>query len=108
VVEDHADVRAERRLGAQHGLGGHAVARAVEVGLVADAVVVDLLQAAQAEHLEAAAVGQDRSRHHRVQAAELGDAGGPRAVAEVVAVAEDDLRRRLALRSSLSRPLTAP
>jgi hypothetical protein len=98
VIEDHADVGAERGLGAQHRLGGHAVARAVEVGLVADAVVVDLLQAAQAKHLEAAAVGQDRPipGHHGVQPAELGDPRGARAMAEVVAVAEHDLGAGLA------------
>ena len=67
--------------------------RAVEVGAERDAVVVDRAEVAQADHLVAARVGQDRPvpGHELVQAAEPFDALVARAQVEVVGVAQDDL-----------------
>ena len=67
--------------------------RAVEMRAERDAVVVDRAQVAQADHLVAAGVGQDRPvpGHELVQAAEALDAlvAGPQV--QVVGVAQDDL-----------------
>ena len=75
-------------------LGRQRAQRAVEVRAELDAVLGHLAHRRQAEHLVAAAVGQDRVRpaDERVQAAGARDqlVAGPQV--QVVGVAEDDLR----------------
>ena len=71
---------------------GEQVPGAVDVGLEGDAVFGNARQIAQAEDLEAAAVGEDGQApaHECVQAAEAADelVAGPQV--EVIGVAEDD------------------
>jgi hypothetical protein len=62
LVERHRDVDAERLLTATASSGERPRA-AVDVRAVLDAVVVDPDELAEAHHLEAAAVGQDRPSH---------------------------------------------
>ena len=98
VIEDHADVGTERGLDLEHAARSHACGRAVEVRAIVDTGVVDLLEAAQAEDLIAAGVGEDRTgpAHERVDAPNLAHALGPGAMREVVRVGEHDLRADLA------------
>ena len=61
VVEGHDDVRAELMLDVDGELRREKVRGAVDVGLEGDAVVGDLAQVAEAEHLKAAGVGEHRA-----------------------------------------------
>ena len=67
--------------------------RAVEVAGEGHAVIVDLAQVGQAEDLEAAGIGQDRSvpGHEPMQPAQARDPLGGRAKVEVVRIPEDHL-----------------
>ena len=71
-----------------------AVERAVEVRLERHAVGVDLARVAQAEHLEAAAVGQNGAipGHEAVQPAQVADSLVARAKVEVVGVGQHQRR----------------
>ena len=66
---------------------------AVEMRLERDAVRVELTQLRQRHDLEAAGIGQDRTRpvHEAMQPAKRGDAFGAGAQHQVVGVAEHDL-----------------
>ena len=92
LVERHDDVGAERVLDLDRALGRELDRRAVDLALEAHAAVGDL-GLRQREHLEAAAVGEDRAvpAHERVQAAELRHEllAGPQR--EVIGVREHDL-----------------
>ena len=67
---------------------------AVDVRAKAHAAIVDLAQAAQAEHLKAAAVGQDGAlmAAECVQTTELGDDLDAGALRQMVGVVENDVR----------------
>ena len=94
LVERHRHVRPEERLDLHRPLGGEPMRRAVEVRGEGHPVVVDPPQVGQAEDLEAARIGQDRSvpAHEPMQAAEAARSARRRPQAEVVRVAEDHLR----------------
>ena len=91
-VEGHHDVGAEGQLDVDGALRGEQVPRAVHVGLEGHAILGNARQIAQAEDLEAAAVGEDGQApaHEVVQPAETADefVAGPQV--EVIGVAEDD------------------
>jgi hypothetical protein len=91
LVEGHDDVAAEQALDLHRALGAEQVARAVEVAGERHALLGDLAQLAEAHHLVAAAVGEDRAVpvHEAVQPAEPRDALGAGAEHQVVGVAED-------------------
>ena len=94
LVERHRDVRAERCLDVHRRLGSKEARGAVEVILKVHPLLGDLPEFREREHLEAAAVGQDRSlpAHEPVQAAELPHHFHARPHEEVIGIAEDDLR----------------
>ena len=93
------------------GLDGHCLLgpeeqqRAVQVRAELDAVRLDLADGRQAEHLEAAAVGQDRPRpiDEPVQPARGADDVQPGPDVEVIGIAEDDLRAHLAQLARVNR-----
>ena len=70
--------------------------RAVEVGAECHALVLDLAQARERHHLEAAGIGKDRQRpvHEAMQAAERGDTLGARPQHQVIGVGEHDVGAR--------------
>src|SRR4029077_15437597 len=90
LVEHHGDVHPHPPLAVNHGPGGEAEGGAVEVAAEGDAAGVHGAQPAQAEDLEAAAVGEDRPAPagEGVQAAQLLDGVDPRPQGEVVEVGE--------------------
>ncbi len=93
-IEDHDDVRTELALHLHRLLGTEKHAVAVDRRGEGHALLVDLAQRAEAEHLETARVGQDRAVpvHEFMQAAMPADDVGARPQHEVEGVAEDDLR----------------
>ena len=98
LVEHHGDV------GVQHLLNAHRLLRREKQPIAVDrrgelhALLGDLAQRAEAEHLEAPRVGEDRSApaHEAVQAAMALDHLEPRSQPEMERVAEHDLRAELA------------
>ena len=74
-VEHHQDVAAEGQLRVHGGFRREGVQVAVQVRLEDHALLGDFAQAAQAEHLEAARIGEDGvgPRHEAVQPAQLAD-----------------------------------
>ena len=112
LVEHHRDVRTEAGLDVGGALGRQQMARAVEVRLELGAFFPDDAALGQAEHLEAAAVGEDRPRpaDERVQAAAARDQLVARPQEQVIGVAEDDLgadRLEVAVQRRLDRALRA-
>ena len=97
LVENHRDVGAEVALDFHRLLRAEEELRAIEVRAELDAVLPDLANLREAEDLEAAAVGEYRERpvHEAVQAARRADDVHAGADAEMVGVAEDDLRAHL-------------
>ena len=75
LVEGHGDVRAERLLDPDRGLGRQPMRRPVDVAPERDAVVVDHAEVAERDDLEPAGVGEDRPvpAHEPMQPAEAGD-----------------------------------
>ena len=96
LVELHDDVGTEQRLDLDRALGRELVRRAVEVGAECHARVLDLAQARERHHLEAAGIGKDRQRpvHEAMQAAERGHALGARPQHQVIGVGEYDVGAR--------------
>jgi hypothetical protein len=88
---------------AMTALRREAVAAAVEVGLEGHAVVVNAARVAEAEDLEAAAVGQDGAvpGHEAVQPAQVADEFVAGAQVEVVGVGQHQRRPQLA---QIARP----
>ena len=72
-VENHGDVRAERLLNLDRFFRRKKMLGAVQVRAENHAVIGDLAQIGEAEHLEAARIGENRSRpgHESVQPAKL-------------------------------------
>ena len=93
LVECHGDVRPEQCLDLHRALGGQPMGRAVEVAGERHAVIVDPAEVRQAEDLEAAGIGQDRSvpGHEAMQPAQARDPLGGRTKVEVVRIPEDHL-----------------
>ena len=109
VVEGHGDVAAERLLDRHAALGRHHQQAAVQVRAEGDAVLGEGASVAQAEDLEAAAVGQERARpvHEAVQAAEPSDHLLARPQGQVVGVPQNHVEAQVlhVLRSqALDRP----
>ena len=94
LVEGHGDVGSQAGLNLRGPLGGQQVPGPVHVGAEAGALLADRAAPPQAEHLVAAAVGQQRSRPagEAVQAAGVGNQRVARPQEQVVRVGEDDLR----------------
>ncbi len=94
LVEAHRDVRTEHALDVHRGFGRQPVLGAVDVRAERDAVIVDLVDRGEREHLKAAGVGEDRAipRREAVQTARRLDHLEARAQVQVVRVAEDDPR----------------
>lgn len=103
LVKGHNNVGRQVFLDGNAFFRGEAVAGAVNVGLEGDAVSVNFAAAAEAEDLEATAVGQNwpRPGHEAVQAAHLLDDVVARPEVEVVGVGQDELRAQL---HQISRP----
>ena len=93
IIQRHGDVRAQRELHIHGVLRGEPHLGAVERRAKAYPLLGDAAQALQAEHLEAAGIGEDRvlPMHETVQPAMRGDDGRTRAQHEVEGVAENDL-----------------
>ena len=93
-VEHHYDVRIQRALDAHRFLGRQEQACAIDRRGELDAFLGDLAHALQAEHLEAARVGEDGlvPLHEAVQAAMLFHDFRARAQPQVEGVAQHDLR----------------
>ena len=93
LVKGHGDGGAQIGLDPDALLRAHKDAAAVQMGGKGDPLLGDLAQLGQAEHLEAAAVGQDRPvpAGELVQPAHLGHQLVSRAEMQVVGVAEHDL-----------------
>ena len=98
LVQHHGHVHPQRLLYPHHLLRRQKVRRTVQVGAERHPLLGDLAHGRQAQHLVAAAVGQDRPvpAHERVQPAHVPDQLLPRAHVQVVGIAEDDLARHLA------------
>ncbi len=94
LVEHHDDVGVERTLDAHRFFRREEQARAVDGRGELDAFLGDLAHALQAEHLEAARIGQDGlvPLHEAMQAAMLFHDFGARAQPQVESVAQHDLR----------------
>ena len=112
LVEDHRDVRVQHALDAHRLLGRQQQLVAIDRRGEAHAVLGDLAQRAQREHLEAAGVGQDRPipAHEAVQAAVLADHVQPWPQPQMEGVAEHDLGAdlvQLARRHRLDRAVGA-
>src|SRR5665811_2115004 len=98
MVELHHDVRTEDQLEVDHGFRRHRPAAAVDMRGECYAVLSHRVVVGQAEYLEAATVGQDRSipAHERVDATSFTnhiDAGTKH---QVIGICQDDLRSRAA------------
>ncbi|CDN43726.1 Uncharacterized protein BN871_DJ_00080 [Paenibacillus sp. P22] len=93
LVERHHDIGAERVLDLHRLLRRQEQAVAVEMGAEFDAFLGDLAHVAQREHLEAAAVRQNRAVpiHELVQAAGIADQVVARTEPQVIGVAENDM-----------------
>ena len=109
LVEHHGDIGPEPGLDVRGALRGQPLPAAVEMRPKPDAVLVDVPAVAEAEHLVAPAVGQDRP----VPADEAVQAAGPRhepgagTQMQVIGVGEDELRPQaedVAMRQSLDGP----
>ena len=94
VIEHHRDVAAECLLDLDRVFRGQPDDRAIEVAFEGSGLFGDLVQIAEAEDLETAAVGEDRAvpEHHAVKAAEFFDDFVTGAEAKVIGVGEDHLR----------------
>ena len=92
-VERHRDVGVERALDAHRFFRRQEEAIAVDRRGKVHALLGEAAQRTEAEHLEAARIGQQRRipSHEAVQAAVLLDHVDPRAQPQVESVAEDDL-----------------
>ena len=110
LVEHHRDVRAELRLDVGRLLGRQQVRRAVEVRSEVRALLVDRPAVGQAEHLVAAAVGQDRlvPADEPVQAAAPRDEIVAGTQIEVIGVAEQNLGAQRLEFARASRPSPRP
>jgi hypothetical protein len=87
------DVGAERLLHLDGDLGRKKMRRAVDGRTELDAGLGDLSELREAEHLEAAGVGEDRPvpAHEAMQSAELTHEAVPRPQKQVIGVGEHDL-----------------
>jgi hypothetical protein len=83
------------------------VAFAIEMGLEQDAVICDLAEAAQAEDLKAARIGEDGvgPGHEAVQAAEAADEVRAGADEEMICVGEQNLDTEISREIPLRQPL---
>ena len=97
-IECHHDIAAQQALDFHAALGREHVFRAIDMAAEFDALLGQLAQFGQAHHLVAAAVGQDRALpvHEFMQAAQPRHPLGPRAEHQVIGIAENDVRTRLA------------
>ena len=95
-VECHRDVGIEQMLDLDRALGCQRVLGTVEMRLERDAVLVELAQLRQREHLIATRIRQDRFPpvHQRMQAAQPRHALGARAQHQVIGIAQQDLGAR--------------
>ena len=113
LVEHHLDVAAVGQLHVHDGFRREGVAVAVQVGIEHHAVFVDLAQSAQAEHLKAARIGEDRigPGHELVQSAHLPDGLVSGTQVKMIGIGEQDRHAEIfgqvALRESLDRGLRA-
>ena len=91
-VERHEDVASEIQLGVHGGFRREGVQIAIEVRLEHHALVGDLAQAAQAEHLVAAGIRKDGvgPGHEAVQPAEFADDRRTGPHIQVIGVGQDD------------------
>jgi hypothetical protein len=92
LVEHHANVAAEGQLHVDRRFGGEGVQIAVEVGLEDHALVGNFAEAAEAEDLEAAGIGEDGvgPRHEAVKSAHFADELVAGAEEEMVGVGQQD------------------
>jgi hypothetical protein len=93
LVERMDDVGAERLLDLDRDLGRKKMRRAVDGRTELDAGLGDFSELREAEHLEAAGVGEDRPvpAHEAMQSAELAHQAVPRPEKQVIGVGEHDL-----------------
>ncbi len=93
MIELHHDVGAVRHLQVNHRLGRHLPLRSVDMRREADALFSHFRVRRQAEHLESAAIRQDRPvpPHELVQAASFLDDPDAGPQHQVIRVREDDL-----------------
>ena len=93
LVERHADIAAEGQLHVDGGFRGEGVEIAIEVRLENHALIGDLPQAAEAEDLEAAGIGENcvGPGHEAVQSAHFADELVAGAQEKMIGVGEEDL-----------------
>ena len=96
-VQHHRDIRAQIGLDLNGALGRQEIRGAVEMGAELDAVLIYLPALGEAEHLVAAAVGEDGlvPANEPVQAAAASDQLVARPQHQVIGVAKDDARADL-------------
>ena len=100
LVESHHDVGADGTLNVYHLLGREEMLAAVDVGAKLAALLAQLAYAGEAEHLEAAAVGEHRAVEavEPVEAAGLAEYLSAGAQIEMVGIAQDYLRLDIILK----------
>ena len=110
VVKRHRDVGAQRQLHVHGIFGREAHVGAVDGRAKPHALLRDLAQAAQAEHLETAGVREDRALpvHEAVQPAVRGDDLRARPQHQVKRIAEHDLRAQSLRAPRASSPSRVP
>ena len=111
-VEHHRDVRSELRLNVDGRFRRQQMLAAIEMRSKRHTFLVHLPPRGQAEHLIAAAVGQDRllPADELMEAAETADALGAGPQIEMIGVGENDLRAQvveIAMRHRLDGALRA-
>ena len=97
-VKGHDDVRTQRHLDFHRFFGRQEMRRTVQVRLKRHALLRNFGEFVEAEHLEAAAVGQNGMApvHEAVQSAELLDQFMARSEVEMIGVPQDYLRTKIA------------
>ena len=94
LVKGHDDVGAKGVFDFHDGFRCEKMLGTVEMGAEKHALFCDLAQIAEAEHLEAAAVGEDRTIpvHEAVETAELTNKLMPWPQIQVIGIGKNDLR----------------
>lgn len=94
LVKSHDDIGAKSVLDLHDGFWREKMLGAVEMGAEKHAFFRDLAQIAEAEHLEATAIGEDRAIpvHEAVETAELTDKLMPWPQVQMIGIGKNDLR----------------
>jgi hypothetical protein len=94
LIERHDNVASERPLDLHRKFRRESMRAAIKMGLESHSFVVDLVQSRERKHLEAAAIGQNRSRpvHEAMEFTKSLDARVTGAKIKMIGVSKQDLR----------------